>query len=83
MHSEARNGVEGEEPEMEVKGRQPVLMLDGKAANGALPERDGAKPGGADTATFFTSAKTQNGFIALTLRTPRLDQTAKMHPSFR
>ena len=40
---------------MEVKGREPVLMLDGKAANGALPEREGAKPGGADTDTFFTS----------------------------
>ena len=38
---------------MEVKGRAPVLMLDGKAANRALPEWEGAKPGGADTETFF------------------------------
>ena len=60
-HGEARDGVEGEEPEMEVKGREPVLMLDGKAANGALPEREGAKPGGADTATFFTDYIITNG----------------------
>ena len=32
-------------------------MLDGKAANGALPEREGAKPGGADTDTFFNGLK--------------------------
>ena len=40
---------------MKVKGREPVLMLDGKAANRALPKGEGAKPGGANTATFFTS----------------------------
>ena len=40
---------------MEVKGREPVLMLEGKAANRALPEREDAKLGGADTGTFFTS----------------------------
>ena len=39
---------------MEVKGKEPVLMLDGKAANRTLPKREGAKPGWADTATFFT-----------------------------
>ena len=39
---------------MEVKGKEPVLMLDEKAANGALPKWEGAKPGGANTATLFT-----------------------------
>ena len=30
-------------------------MLGGKAANRALPKREGAKPGGANTGTFLTS----------------------------
>ena len=42
---------------MEMKGREPALMLDGKAANDALPKREGAKPGGPDTDTFFTAHK--------------------------
>ena len=45
---------------MEVKGKEPVLMLNEKAANGALPKWEGAKPGGADTDTFFT--ETNAGF---------------------
>ena len=30
-------------------------MLNEKAVNGALPEREGAKPGGANTVTFFSN----------------------------
>ena len=40
---------------MEIKEKELVLILDGKVANRALPKREDAKPGWANTSTFFTN----------------------------
>ena len=53
---------------MEVKGREPVLMLEGKAANRALPEREGRQTRRGRHRDFFYTYFTGLGPI----RDPRL-----------